>query len=115
MKRVIVCGGRDFTSVGRLSVTLTQLGFDLGDFMVIHGDAPGADRMAGQWARVAGVPEVRVPAQWDTHGAAAGPIRNAWMLNLQPDLVVAFPGGRGTADMVRQAKAAGVEVREVAA
>lgn len=27
----------------------------------------------------------------------------------QPDLVVAFPGGRGTADMVRRARAAGVE------
>jgi hypothetical protein len=31
-----------------------------------------------------------------------------------PDLVVAFPGGRGTADMVRRANAAGVRVMEVA-
>lgn len=28
----------------------------------------------------------------------------------KPDLVVAFPGGSGTADCVRRAKAAGVEV-----
>lgn len=31
----------------------------------------------------------------------------------KPDLVVAFPGGRGTADMVQRARAAGVEVLEV--
>jgi hypothetical protein len=35
------------------------------------------------------------------------------MLEYGPDLVVAFPGGRGTADMVRRAKAAGCEVLEV--
>jgi UDP-N-acetylmuramoylalanine-D-glutamate ligase len=32
----------------------------------------------------------------------------------KPDLVVAFPGGRGTADMVAKARAAGVEVLECA-
>lgn len=33
----------------------------------------------------------------------------------RPDLVVAFPGGRGTADMVRRATAAGIEVIRVSA
>ena len=28
----------------------------------------------------------------------------------RPDLVVAFPGGRGTADMVGRARSAGIEV-----
>lgn len=31
----------------------------------------------------------------------------------KPDLVVALPGGRGTADMVRRAKKHGIEVVEV--
>jgi hypothetical protein len=30
-----------------------------------------------------------------------------------PDVVVAFPGGRGTGDMVQRAKAHGVKVIEV--
>jgi phosphoribosylformylglycinamidine (FGAM) synthase-like amidotransferase family enzyme len=30
-----------------------------------------------------------------------------------PHLVIAFPGGRGTADMVKRSKAAGVHVLEV--
>jgi hypothetical protein len=33
----------------------------------------------------------------------------------RPDLVVAFPGGRGTADMVRRARAAGISVIEIGA
>jgi len=53
-------------------------------------------------------------ANWRTHGKAAGPIRNQQMLDEgRPHLVVAFPGGTGTADMVRRAKAAGVPVMEV--
>jgi hypothetical protein len=32
----------------------------------------------------------------------------------KPDLVIAFPGGRGTADMVKKARRAGVEVVEIA-
>jgi hypothetical protein len=43
----------------------------------------------------------------------AGPIRKQQMLDEgKPDLVVAFPGGRGTAHMVRIARAAGIEVIE---
>ena len=41
----------------------------------------------------------RVPAN---HGLAEE------VLGFKPDLVVAFPGGRGTADMVRRARKAGV-------
>ena len=50
-------------------------------------------------------------ADWETHGRAAGPIRNEKMLTWKPDLVVAFPGGVGTADLVRRAEAAGVPVQ----
>jgi hypothetical protein len=57
---------------------------------------------------------IEVPAEWETHGRKAGPIRNARMLEHQPQLVVAFPGGgRGTADMIAKAREAGVEVREI--
>lgn len=54
------------------------------------------------------------PAPWDFHKNSAGPIRNAWMLRFgQPDLVLAMPGGTGTADMVKKARAAHVEVIQV--
>lgn len=78
---------------------------------IIQGGAQGADRLASEWARTK--PEIEryeCKADWHKHGLASGPLRNARMLEWKPDLVVAFPGGRGTADMVRRSKAAGVEV-----
>ncbi len=51
------------------------------------------------------------PAEWSKYGRRAGPIRNKQMLDVgKPHLVVAFPGGAGTANMVKQAKAAGVPI-----
>jgi hypothetical protein len=51
------------------------------------------------------------PADWDKYGKLAGPIRNREMLEQNnPELVVAFPGGNGTADMVRQAAAKKIEI-----
>ncbi len=55
-----------------------------------------------------------IPADWDKFGKGAGPIRNQQMIDEgKPDLVVAFPGGTGTADMVKRAKKHGIEVIEV--
>jgi hypothetical protein len=83
---------------------------------IIHGGAAGADWCAGAVAELRDIPQSVFKADWKAHGRAAGPIRNQQMLDQgKPDLVLAFPGGRGTADMVRRAKAAGVEVREIAA
>lgn len=52
-------------------------------------------------------------ADWEQCGRQAGPLRNARMLaEGRPDAVIAFPGGKGTADMVRKARAAGLPVVE---
>ena len=80
---------------------------------LVHGAAHGADTLAGEWAKIRGVPVEVYPAEWTTFGRAAGPIRNKRMLvQGKPDSVVAFPGGLGTAGMVRLATQAGVPVRE---
>ena len=82
--------------------------------VIIHGAAKGADSLASEWAALNEVKEEVFPADWKTHGRAAGPIRNQQMLDEgKPDLVIAFPGGRGTADMVKRARKAGIEVMEV--
>ncbi len=114
--RVLVCGGRDFADNRLLANVLgTMHTMARNISVVIHGCAQGADTLAGAWARFNGVAEARFPADWATHKKAAGPIRNRQMLaEAEPDVVVAFPGGRGTADMVRAAKAKGVRVVEVA-
>ena len=108
--RVLVCGGRDYKNWATITKTLDALTVTL----LIHGAAPGADTLASVWACTQRVPQLPFPltdADWERLGKKAGPMRNARMLTEgKPDLVVAFPGGKGTADMVRQAGAVGVRV-----
>ncbi len=108
--RVIVCGGRGFDNYPLMRDVLDAHGIT----ELAEGGATGADDMAEAWACQRNVPCRTFPALWAKHGRAAGPIRNAQMLcEFQPDAVIAFPGGRGTADMIRQERAAGVRVIEV--
>lgn len=119
--RVLVCGGRDFKDGNRIMHELLKLAEDVpGEDdrpikTIIHGCCPtGADAIASALAVGHCIPEWRFPANWMGEGKAAGPKRNQRMLEIgKPDVVLAFPGGRGTADMVRRAKAAGVRVIEV--
>lgn len=108
---MLVCGGRDFADRERVYALLDIIHSADAITMVIHGCARGADSLASDWGRSRGIRGViGYQADWQKHGKAAGAIRNARMLaEGKPGLVVAFPGGRGTADMVRRARAAGVE------
>jgi len=107
--RVLVTGGRSFDEWSRVHKALAEIK----PSVIIQGGAPGADRLAAKWADINGVPLVTYPALWH-QGKKAGPIRNAFMLaDSRADLVVAFPGGNGTADMIAKAEAAGVTVRRL--
>ena len=125
--RVLVCGGRDYADRERVRMAMRRL-YERGTLVVIHGAAPGADTMAAEeWRAIIREDHARVraasggkrnsdlaaegwPADWKRLGRAAGPIRNAHMITRKPDVVIAFPGGRGTADMIARATAAGIPV-----
>lgn len=107
---LLVCGGRKFDNRARLYELLDHLA----PSCVVHGDASGADRMAGEWAVSRGVPEIRVPANWTFYDNRAGPVRNAWMLEYtRADTVLAVRGETGTADMIRLAKVKGLRVLDM--
>lgn len=109
--KVLVCGGRDYADAQEMLRALRELvpRFD----HLIHGGARGADLLAARIGRMLKMRVTAYRADWERHGKAAGAIRNQRMLDEgKPNLVVAFPGGRGTLDMVRRARAAGLEVRE---
>lgn len=108
--KVLVCGGRDYHDFDAAFHALDTLHGRRPVTTVIHGAAQGADNLAGRWAEARGIACQKFPADWETHGKAAGHIRNRKMLYEHPDLVVAFPGGRGTANMVKQAEQQGVPV-----
>lgn len=110
--RVLVFGGRDYNDEERLFAELDAL--EPRPTHLVHGGAPGADRLAGIWGELRGLVVDEVHAEWDVHGRAAGPIRNQHMIDAyHPRRAVGFPGGRGTADMTRRLKAAGIPLREV--
>ncbi|MCE7028458.1 DUF2493 domain-containing protein [Jiella avicenniae] len=115
--RVLVCGGRDFSDENAAWNNLSRLFDEIGDpSIIIHGGSPGADSIAEDYAQRTNCRSHAFRANWKKHGKAAGPICNQRMIDEgKPDVVVAFPGGRGTADMVRRAKDAGIRVIEVSA
>ena len=103
--RVLVCGGRDYRNRERVYRVLDTVQ----PAVVIHGDARGADTLASDWAKSRGVQCETYPAQWNRFGRRAGYLRNQQMLDEgKPDLVIAFPGGSGTAMMAKIAQDAGV-------
>lgn len=111
--RVLVCGGRGYRDAAHVDRVLQQVRAEQPITTIIHGAARGADQLGEAWGLKQNIHLEPYPADWHTYGLSAGPRRNQEMLTKgRPDLVVAFPGGRGTADMVRRARRAGVRVIE---
>jgi hypothetical protein len=120
--RVIVCGGRGFTDSKSLFARLDAI--ETIECVIEGGQRTrdpktkeiigGADYWANQWARSRRVQCITVNAEWKIDGLMAGPIRNSRMLRDygKVDAVVSFPGGKGTADMKRQALLSGVKIIE---
>jgi YspA, cpYpsA-related SLOG family len=112
--RILVCGGRGFKDCDLLNRTLDDAHTAGPISVLIHGLARGADSLAAEWAERNHVDVEGYRADWKKYGPGAGPIRNAEMLKKgHPKLVIAFKGGDGTRNMVKQARAAGVPVLEI--
>ena len=117
--KVLVTGGRKCAMVSHVHRVLDTIHSVDPIEVIIEGGALGADTLAYNWAKENHVDSYRVRAKWDDQGKAAGHIRNGRMLEVLglPDMVVAFPGGRGTASMVdiveQLNKIAGKELIEI--
>jgi hypothetical protein len=108
--------------------------FNPAETIIIHGDADGADSIAGMIAEEMGFEVIPMPAHWRHNcdqwvlrygpcppdckeycGVGAGPIRNRKMAKLNADLVLAFhkniKKSKGTKDMVEVCEKKGMEVR----
>lgn len=117
---VVVTGGRNYTNYNRICQALDEETGPDGPRFILHGACRGADLLAAQWASFNEVDEIRMPARW-SEGLTAGPERNRRMLKFARELVVpgerlvlvAFPGGYGTASCVREAKWLDIEVKEI--
>lgn len=109
--RILFCGDRNWTNYKFIVDIISEMK----PTVVIEGEARGADSMARDAAEYFGIPVLAFPADWNTHGKAAGPIRNSQMLKEgKPDLVVAFhndiKNSKGTKDMVTKARSKDIKV-----
>lgn len=134
--KILVCGGRDFGNVNKgKAITKEEIeehkkrlaeyryiidslrsicqGRKLERVTIIEGGATGVDSVAADFALMDGCAIEEYQAKWKEHGVSAGPIRNRRMIEEgKPDVVIAFPGGKGTANMVAQAKAYKIPVEK---
>ena len=109
--KVLVCGGRDFNDRKFLFSRLDELHLERqGINEIVSGGAHGADWLAEEWSRSRQVKRTVYPAKWKLLGKQAGTARNYEMLAMEkPDLVIGFPGGKGTWHMLTIAKENGCE------
>lgn len=121
MRVLFVTGSRDWNDRGAVAQVIAEVR----PALVVEGAARGADRIAGELAREAGIPVREFPAEWERYRRAAGPIRNGRMLEFLKDLrggghevdCAAFhpflSESRGTSDMVGRLRDAGFSYRLV--
>lgn len=101
--RVIIAGSRNITNYQIVCEAIAEFGYPI--TTVISGTAKGVDRLGEQWAKEHNVPVFQFPANWEEHGRAAGPIRNAEMANNADALIAIWDGeSRGTKHMIDTAR-----------
>lgn len=111
--RYVVAGGRDFNDHMRLFGVLDQFANEHKLRTVISGCAKGVDTLAIEWAEDNDCWCLleKMPADWNLHGKAAGPIRNQQMAQAADGLIVFWDGrSRGTKDMIEKATRCSLEV-----
>lgn len=99
---LIIAGTRTFTDYDRLCTEVNKLLEQ--PTRILSGGAQGADALGERYAQEHGLGLWRFPADWSKHGRAAGPLRNALMVE-HADALLAFWDGvsRGTKDVITKA------------
>ena len=111
--KIVITGGREYKDQHTIYRYLDWVHKHSPITLLINGVARGADTIARQWAIDRKIPYQDVPVlkeHWNKYGKKAGNLRNGWMLDLNPDCVIASPGNTGTADCIRQAKKREIKV-----
>jgi hypothetical protein len=114
--RLIIAGSRDLDDRHTVAPFIDAYVKAQGSYpaVILSGACSGVDAIGEWWASHYGTPVERYPADWDKHGKAAGPVRNAKMVaNADALLVIHWKGSRGSADVRRQAEAAGLAIVDV--
>lgn len=112
MFTVVVTGSRTWTDKSRIHDAFAKIKDKHSDVRLVNGTARGADRLCATLAVGYGFRVVDVPADWERYGRSAGYRRNVRMLEMEPDLVLAFWDGtsKGTKHTIDEARRRGLKV-----
>lgn len=95
----VISGSRDITDVRAVEGILRQY-LSCKDTLIVGG-ARGVDQIAADFGYRYFMKVREIPADWHTHGRAAGPIRNKQMLEEGDRLVAIWDGkSRGTKNAI---------------
>lgn len=125
--RLIIAGSRSFNDYQLLRTTADALLANKTDVEIVSGRCDrgvhtfttdegikvfGADGLGERYSKEKGYSVKPFPADWETHGRKAGPLRNKEMSRYGQALLAFWDGAsRGAANMIELAKAAGLAVR----
>lgn len=136
MRVVLVCGDREWEDTEKIYEVLRKEHKARPITYLIEGGAEGVDVWSKHAAKRLGIQTIECDALWGYYGRKAGPIRNqvqldialaltsstgkGWAADKAEDFelqVLAFhpniKKSKGTADMVKRAKKAGIDVRVI--
>lgn len=108
-RRIVVTGGREYADMDVVRHAFDSLLIGTSD-TIVNGGCRGADELCRLIAVERGVNVETMKADWNRYGRSAGPIRNSQMIASKPDIVMAFPGGRGTSNCVNLARDAKIPI-----
>ena len=108
--RVLVCGSREWEDYYLIFNELANLHYQ-GYTELIEGGCRGADAHAKKAAKALGMSVITVEAEWEKYGKSAGYKRNLEMINMKPNIVLAFKRGesKGTQITIDLAKKQGIK------
>lgn len=104
--KLIIAGSRSFIDFNLLKLETIKFIQECKskDITIISGTANGADKLGERFAERFNLPVVRYPADWDTYGKRAGPIRNELMAKNATHCIVFWDGkSAGTTNMIQTA------------
>lgn len=118
---VLVVGGRDYLDRRRIAEALAE--FDDAGAVLMSPGGSGAEAIAeGFWRHTVERPVVIASTPWARVGRPAGQMTTSTILKgnilsphaaITPEVVIVFPGGKGSTFAVQEARRHGIEVRKV--
>lgn len=115
--KLIVAGGRDFSDIELLDVSIRQVVTELPDdyvVSIVSGMAKGADKLGHEWAKANQCRVYEYYADWNHYGKRAGYLRNEAMAKVASGLLAFHPShgnDKGTEHMIHTARARNLYVK----